>query len=189
VPLAVVAGLVVSLGGAEGREGSAPALRDGWATVVGAGGAAVVTGAGVLPANGFGALVPVVVTGAATLGRTVMDGASVAVTDVTVGDAGVVCGGTGSDATTDGFVCGGTSTAEGADGVCGGVTDTISGTRTRCGASLLGCGGPTGVVVGPVAGSASADVSPPVSAVNETAVPRASPTTNPRPRQVRLIGS
>lgn len=111
--------------------------------------------------------------------------------------AGVVTTGTGG-VTTCGFVCGGASTTGGADGMtvtggaCDGGADTMSGILAGCGTCRPGNGGLTGVVVGPVAGSANDGVIPPVSAVNEIAVPVANTTTNPRPRQVRsgaLIGS
>src|ERR1700752_2704770 len=94
----------------------------------------------------------------------------------------------GGGAHTGGFVCGGDSIAGGADritvgagtdgitwagGFCEGGADTLSGTRTGTGACRPACGGLTGVVVGPVAGSANTGEIPPVSAVSAIAVPTA----------------
>jgi hypothetical protein len=191
VPLAVAAGLVSCTGGV---------LVRGRTTVV-VGSAAVVTGADVLRGTRFGVLGMVVVTGAWAVGSIVVTGGLGSV-DATVGcvvtsGAAVVADG-GVGITTDGFVCGDGSRAGGADGitvtvgVCADGVDTLSGPRPGFGVRPAGLGGPTAVVVGSVAGSANDGVIPPVRAVNEIAVPVASTTTNPRPRQVRnaaLIGS
>jgi hypothetical protein len=123
------------------------------------------------------------------------------------GDAGatdaVICGG-GDAGATDAAICGGGSIAaeaDGADGAdgpaaadgpdgttvatggCDGGADTTWGTRPGCAACRPGLGGATGVVVGPVPGSAIDGVIPPVIADNEIAVPETITTT--RPRQLR----
>lgn len=163
----------------------------------------MVVGADVLRGNGVEVLGIVVVTGVRSVVACTATGGDLGTWGKVVGcsdsvgvaaGVSVASGGGGSDVTTDGFV-GGASTADGADGaaasegVCRRVVGMSSGVRVRCGTSLTGLGGLTGVVDGPVAGSANAGEIPPVMAVNEMAVPAASATTNPRPRQVRLIGS
>jgi hypothetical protein len=91
-----------------------------------------------------------------------------------------------------GVFCGTCAAAGGLDGMttgvgpaCDGGATTASGTFTGFGNCPWFLGGFTGVVIaGWSAGSASAGVIPPVSAVNEIAVPDAS-TMIPRRRQAR----
>ena len=160
---------VASLGGVRSWEDSA---------TVAVGPASAVAGADVLCGNRFGEFGTVVVTGADGDTSVVVTGRSATV-DVTVG----VVGGSGS--TTDG-ADGMTVTEAGAWDV---GADSVSRSSTGSGSCLAGFGVLTGVVDGPVSGSANAGVIPPVSAVNEIAVPVANTTINPRPRQVELIGS
>ena len=175
VSLVVATLPVASLGGVGGGADSA---------TVAVGPASAVTGADILCGNGFG----VVITDA--------DGVACGAADGGSGDSAVVTGSVATvDVTGGGFVSVGGSEAAVADGttVTEGASevgaDGMSRTSIGFGACVAGFGGLTGVVDGPVAGSANAGAIPPVSAVSEIAVPVASTTTNPRPRQVRLIGS
>ena len=191
VPLAVAAGFVgwPAVGGE----------IDDATTVLGGGVVAVVASLAGTRGARPGELGMVVVTGAGSvvggavrggLGGSIVVTGVLATVVVTVGGtvatgAGVVGGG-GDAGATDAVICGGGSIAAGADGArggCAGGADTTWGTRLDCGAWRPGWGGATGVVVGPVPGSAIDGVIPPVIADNEIAVPEASTTT--RPRQLR----
>lgn len=94
---------------------------------------------------------------------------------------------TGAEAD-DSSVVGCSASADGM-AVTEGRTGGVWGTLVSCGASLTGLGGFPGVVEGPVPGSPNAGAMPTQRVVNKIAVPAASLTTIPRPRQVRLIGS
>ena len=200
VPLAVAAGFVgwPAVGGE----------IDDASTVLGGGAVAVVVSLAGTRGARPGELGMVVVTGAGSvvsgavcggLGGSVVVTGVLATVVVTVGGtvttgAGVAGGG-GDAEVTDAVTCGGGSIAAGADGAagaagadaarggCAGGADTTWGTRPAWGAWRPGLGGATGVVVGPVPGSAIDGVIPPVIADNEIAVPEASTTT--RPRQLR----
>ena len=200
VPLAVAAGFV-------GWPAVGGEIDDATTVLGGRAVAVVVSLAGTRGARP-GELGMVVVTGAGSvvggavcggLGGSVVVTGVLATVVVTVGGtvatgAGVVGGG-GDAGATDAVICGGGSIAAGADGAdgaagadgarggCAGGADTTWGTRLDCGAWRPGWGGATGVVVGPVPGSAIDGVIPPVIADNEIAVPEASTTT--RPRQLR----
>jgi hypothetical protein len=166
--------LITSLCRVGGGGDSATVAPGGEATAVGA--AMVVAGAGVLrmvvvgkaASGGFGAAV--VVTGVS---------AGVDVTVSVVGGGGV----------TTGFGCRGGAMVPGVtvtgEACGGGGAEGMSGTRTGCGVCLARVGGLTGVVDGPVNGSASTGAVPPVIADNEIAVPDASTTITPRPLHVR----
>jgi len=139
-----------------------------------------------------GVLRIVVVTGTgAVVGKAVVGGFGASVV-ATGGSAAVevtvsVVGGGG---VTTGFGSRGSAMVRGVTvtGEAGGGAEPVSGTRTGCGVCLAGPGGLTGVVDGPVNGSASTGAVPPVSPDNpiaEIAVPDARTTTTPRPRQFR----
>ena len=139
--------------------------------------------------TGAGSVVTAAVCGASVVGTG--DVATVVVTGGTVAAGAGVVGG-GDAGRTDAEICGGGSTGAGADattvaaGGCDGGADTTAGTLTGGVAGRPGLGGATGVVVGPVPGSAIEGVIPPVIADNEIAVPEASTTTRTRPPRTRI---
>ena len=186
--IGVVAGFcVVVVGGASSDVGAAVDLGVG-VSVVGTGVLATVVGTVDGPAGDLA-----VVNGAAEVGSCA---AGVCGADaMTVCDGGAdgvtVCGGGGgggADGTSATGAGVGAGAGGGGGGGGGGGAGGGSAIFTGGGASCAGIGGLTGVVGGAGAtgttGAAKDGVIPPVSAVNETAVPEANTTKIPRP-QVR----